>query len=58
MIIIPENIKIFFFTCFGIFFYEEKRKEINKKEIEMKPINKKKKKKGSFKMNLSTIFEE
>jgi len=58
MIITPESIKIFFLTCFGIFCHEEKKKEINRKEIEMKTINKKRKKKGSFKMNLSTIFEE
>jgi hypothetical protein len=56
MIITPETIKNFFLTCFGIFCHEEK--EINKKEIEMKPIKKKQKKKKSFKMNLSTIFEE
>jgi len=55
--ITPESIRNFFLTCFGIFCHHTE-KEISKKEIELKPLKKKHKKKGSFKMNLSTIFEE
>ena len=55
--ITPESIKIFFLTCFGIFCHHPE-KNISKKEIELKPLKKKQKKKRSFKMNLSTIFEE
>lgn len=53
----PESIRNFFLTCFGVF-CNHPEKEINKKEIEMKPLKKKHKKNRSFKLKLSTIFEE